>query len=44
MIRNNCSSKMSNIITYLINEDNNQSNLIIERNKSIKVPAVLMLI
>lgn len=36
MIRNG-SSKMSNIITYLINdEDNNQSNLIIERNKSIK--------
>lgn len=36
MIRNG-SSKMSNIITYLIkDEDNNQSNLIIERNKSIK--------
>lgn len=36
MIRNG-SSKMSNIITYLIkDEDNNQSNLIIERSKSIK--------
>lgn len=36
MIRNG-SSKMSNIITYLIkDEDNNQSNLTIERNKSIK--------